>query len=246
MDIVPLSTFPKGPGAGDFFHKVFEDIDFCDPDTIEPSVISNLDRFGFALPKAVPDICDAVKGVLSAPLDTGHGRCFSLDQITPAHRLVEMEFNMTLDRFNLSALGKLFETVEKDEKIAGYGARISSMQVSGFKGFLKGFIDLVVCHEDQWYILDYKSNYLGPCFSDYNSATLTAAMISHDYILQYYLYLAALDRYLRLRLKDYSYADHFGGVFYLFIRGMAGDKNTGIYFHRPGNEVIKQLRTILS
>ena len=246
MDIVPLSTFPKGPGAGDFFHKVFEDIDFCDPAAIEPSVVSNLDRFGFAMPKAVPDICDAVKGVLSASLDTGQGRCFSLDQITPAHRLVEMEFNMTLDRFNLSALGKLFETVEKDEKIAGYGARISSMQVSGFKGFLKGFIDLVVCHENQWYILDYKSNYLGPCFSDYNPAALTAAMISHDYILQYYLYLAALDRYLRLRLKDYSYADHFGGVFYLFIRGMAGDKNTGIYFHRPGNEVIKQLRTILS
>jgi exodeoxyribonuclease V beta subunit len=246
MDIVPLSTFPKGPGAGDFFHKVFEDIDFCDPAAIEPSVVSNLDRFGFALPKAVPDICDAVKGVLSAPLDTGQGRCFSLDQITLAHRLVEMEFNMTLDRFNPSALGKLFETVEKDKKTAGYGARISSMQASGFKGFLKGFIDLVVCHENQWYILDYKSNYLGPCFSDYNPAALTAAMISHDYILQYYLYLAALDRYLRLRLKDYSYADHFGGVFYLFIRGMAGDKNTGIYFHRPGNEVIKQLRTILS
>ena len=246
MDIVPLSTFPKGPGAGDFFHKVFEEIDFCDPAAIEPSVISNLDRFGFAMPKAVPDICDALKGVLSAPLDTGQGHCFSLAQITLAQRLVEMEFNITLDRFNSSALGKLFERVEKDEKIAGYSARISSMQVSGFKGFLKGFIDLVVCHENQWYILDYKSNYLGPCFSDYNPAALTAAMISHDYILQYYLYLAALDRYLRLRLKDYNYADHFGGVFYLFIRGMAGDKNTGIYFHRPGNEVIKQLRTILS
>ncbi|WP_020587463.1 exodeoxyribonuclease V subunit beta [Desulfobacter curvatus] len=249
MDIVPLSTFPKGPGAGDFFHKVFEEIDFCNPATIEPSVAGNLDRFGFAMPKAVPDICDAFKGVLSAPLDTGQGRCFSLDQITLNHRLVEMEFNITLDRFSLPALGKLFEqfeTVEENQKIAGYGARVSSMRVSGFKGFLKGFIDLVVCHEDQWYILDYKSNYLGPCFSDYNPAAVTAAMISHDYILQYTLYLAALDRYLQLRLEDYNYKDHFGGVFYLFIRGMAKDKNTGIYFHRPGNEFMKRLRTLLS
>ena len=106
-----------------------------------------------------------------------------------------MEFNITLDRFNPAALGKLFEAAEeddKDEKIAGYGPRISSMQASGFQGFLKGFVDLVVCHENQWYILDYKSNYLGPCFSDYNPEALTAAMISHDYILQYHLYLAAL------------------------------------------------------
>ena len=245
-DIVPLSTFPKGPGAGDFFHKVFEEIDFCDPATIEPSVVSNLDRFGFAMPKAVPDICDAVKGILSAPLDTGQGRCFSLDQIPLSHRLVEMEFNITMDRFSPTALGKLFEKVDKDEKTAGYGARILSMQLSGFQGFLKGFIDLVVCHENQWYILDYKSNYLGPCFSDYNPAALTSAMISHDYILQYHLYLAALDRYLRLRVKDYNYGEHFGGIFYLFIRGMAGNTNTGIYFHRPGNEFIKQLRTLLS
>jgi exodeoxyribonuclease V beta subunit len=71
-------------------------------------------------------------------------------------------------------------------------------------------------------------------------------MISHDYILQYTLYLAALDRYLQLRMKDYNYADHFGGVFYLFIRGMAKNKETGIYFHRPGNEFMEQLRTILS
>ncbi|WP_035237627.1 exodeoxyribonuclease V subunit beta [Desulfobacter vibrioformis] len=252
MDIVPLSTFPKGPGAGDFFHKVFEEIDFCDPATIEPAVVSNLDRFGFAMPKAVPGICDAVKGILAAPLDTGQGGCFSLDQIALTHRLVEMEFYITLDRFNPAALGKLFEKIEKnekdenDKKTAGYGARISSMQTAGFQGFLKGFIDLVVCHENQWYIMDYKSNYLGPCFSDYHPGAIEAAMISHDYILQYYLYLGALDRYLRLRLKDYNYAEHFGGVFYLFIRGMAGGKNTGIYFHRPGNELMKQLRILLS
>jgi exodeoxyribonuclease V beta subunit len=246
MDMVPLSTFPKGPGAGDFFHKVFEEIDFCDPVTIEPCVVSNLDRFGFTMPKAVPDICDAFQGILAAPLDTGQGRKFCLNQITPTHRLVEMEFNITLDRFNPAALGRLFETIEKEDNIAGYAARISSMRVSGFQGFLKGFIDLVVCHENQWFILDYKSNYLGPCFSDYNQKNITGAMISHDYILQYTLYLAALDRYLQLRMKDYNYADHFGGVFYLFIRGMAKNKETGIYFHRPGNEFMEQLRTILS
>ncbi|WP_321492254.1 exodeoxyribonuclease V subunit beta [uncultured Desulfobacter sp.] len=250
MDIVPLSAFPKGPGAGDFFHKVFEEIDFCDSSGIEPAVVSNLERFGFVMPKAVVGICDAVKGILSAPLytdqDTGQGRCFSLDQISLTQKLVEMEFNITLDQFDPSALGRLFDTAGKNEKTAGYGSRISSMKVSGFKGFLKGFIDLVVCHENQWYILDYKSNYLGPCFSDYSPSAIGEAMVSHDYILQYHLYLVALDRYLQLRLKDYNYADHFGGVFYLFIRGMARNTRTGIYFHRPGNEFVKQLRTLLS
>jgi len=242
MDRVPLSAFPKGPGAGDFFHKVFEEIDFCDSGTVEPAVVRNLDRFGFAMPKMVTDICDAVRGILSAPLDTGQGRCFSLDQIPADHRLVEMAFTITLDRFTPASLGRLFEN---SNETAGYGPRVSSMQAAGFRGLLKGFIDLVVCHENQWYILDYKSNYLGPCFGDYHPGALKAAMISHDYILQYYLYLAALDRYLRLRLENYHYGDHFGGIFYLFIRGMAGNTDTGIYFHRPGNECIRQLRTLL-
>ena len=246
MDMVPLSSFPKGPGAGDFFHKVFEEIDFCDPATIEPCVVNNLDRFGFVMPKAVPDICDAFQGILAAPLDAGQGPAFSLDQITPPQRLVEMEFNITLDRFNPATLGRLFGTIEKQDNMPGYGNRISAMRGAGFQGFLKGFIDLVVCHENQWFILDYKSNYLGPCFSDYNQSAITKAMISHDYILQYTLYLAALDRYLQVRMKDYRYADHFGGVFYLFIRGMAENKETGVYFHRPGNEFMEQLRTILS
>jgi ATP-dependent exoDNAse (exonuclease V) beta subunit len=57
--------------------------------------------------------------------------------------------------------------------------------------------------------------------------------MSPDYILQYPLYLSVLDRYLQLRVKDYNYADHFGGVFYLFIRGMPRIKTPGFIFTGP-------------
>ncbi|HCY83861.1 MAG TPA: hypothetical protein DHV36_01870, partial [Desulfobacteraceae bacterium] len=65
------------------------------------------------------------------------------------------------------------------------------------------------------------------------------------YILQYHLYLVALDRYLKFRLKDYDYETHFGGVFYLFIRGMRQDIDTGIYFHRPQADFITKFQGML-
>jgi len=39
------------------------------------------------------------------------------------------------------------------------------------------------------------------------------AMTENFYFLQYHLYLIALHRYLMLRLPDYRYETHFGGVF---------------------------------
>ena len=235
---VPLSGFPKGAGAGDFFHKVFEEIDFCDAGTIEPAVIRNLERFGFSQALDVPEICNALQGVLSTRLETGLGKGFCLNEIPDASRLVEMEFNLTLSRFEAADLGRVFA---RDPAISDYAPRMLKMNRPRFTGFLKGFIDLVVCHEDQWYILDYKSNYLGPSFDDYRGDALKHAMIGHDYILQYHLYLAALDRYLSLRLKGYKYQTHFGGVFYLFIRGMAKDSDTGVFFHRPDDGVVKSM-----
>ncbi len=242
QDIIPLAGFPKGAGAGDFFHKVFEEIDFCDAATIEPAVTRNLDRFGFSLPGTDADICDAFQSVLSTRLDTGQGNGFSLDQVPVNRRLVEMEFNVSLSRFEPARLSRIFA---EDDTVSDYAPRISNMQVPTFTGFLKGFIDLVVCHESRWYILDYKSNYLGASFQDYHAGALKQAMVSHDYILQYYLYLSALDRYLTHRMKDYDYDTHFGGVFYLFIRGMARKRDTGIFFHRPRAEAVTQLHSLL-
>lgn len=49
---------------------------------------------------------------------------------------------------------------------------------------------------------------------------MAAAMQAHRYDLQYQLYTLALHRYLRHRIADYNYDRHFGGVIYLFLRGV--------------------------
>ena len=78
-------------------------------------------------------------------------------------------------------------------------------------------------------------------------------MKEHHYILQYYIYSVAVHLYLSQRLKDYDYDTHFGGVFYLFTRGVDGvdgvdmeDKiSTGIFRDRLDKKLIEDLTECL-
>ena len=72
--------------------------------------------------------------------------------------------------------------------------------------------------------------------------------MSHHYVLQYHIYTVALHRYLRTRLPNYDYEKHFGGVYYLFIKGMnksLGPGN-GIFRDRPSIELITRLDELFS
>jgi exodeoxyribonuclease V beta subunit len=90
-------------------------------------------------------------------------------------------------------------------------------------GMLKGFIDLAFELDGRYYLLDYKSNKLGPDGAAYTREAMAAAVLEHRYDLQYSLYLLALHRQLRARLGPaYDYARHVGGVAYLFLRGLDG------------------------
>jgi len=78
--------------------------------------------------------------------------------------------------------------------------------------------------------MDYKTNGL----LDYSPDSLTHAMREHNYGLQYWIYTVVLHRYLQTRLPDYDYETHFGGVRYLFVRGMQPDQPmSGVYQDRP-------------
>jgi exodeoxyribonuclease V beta subunit len=113
---------------------------------------------------------------------------------------------------------------------------------SGQAGYMKGFIDLVFRHAGRWYIVDYKSNWLGDCAEDYAQPQLAAAMRQHRYDLQLRIYAAALQRALALREPDLDWAECFGGVFYLFLRGMqtAYPAGAGVYFARPEDSEIAE------
>ena len=105
----------------------------------------------------------------------------------------------------------------------------------------------MVEHEGRWYILDYKSNWLGPAPGDYGPEALAEAIRAGGYPLQYLIYLVALHRYLATRLPGYDYERHVGGAFYLFVRGIdpAAGVRRGVYFDRPTGRVPARTRRML-
>ena len=111
---------------------------------------------------------------------------------------------------------------------------------------MRGFIDLVFVHDGKFFLADYKSNYLGPDFSDYTSKALETAMRQSAYTLQYLIYSIALHRWLRTRLSDYRYEQHFGGVFYFFLRGMhPAHPGSGVFFDRPPYLLVEDLDALM-
>jgi len=47
-------------------------------------------------------------------------------------------------------------------------------------------------------------------------------------------------------LPGYSYEKHFGGVFYVFLRGIDPmDSSRGIFRDRPSEETVKSLRKLI-
>jgi exodeoxyribonuclease V beta subunit len=117
----------------------------------------------------------------------------------------------------------------------------TSLDFKDAKGMLKGFIDLVFEHQGKFYVLDWKSNHLGDAAADYTKANISKAMIEHRYDVQYQLYTLALHRYLKNRIPNYDYDTHFGGVYYLFLRGIQKESNSGIFFTRPDKTFIENL-----
>ena len=122
-------------------------------------------------------------------------------------------------------------------------------------GLMTGLIDLTFRYDGQYFVVDYKSNYLGPDNTDYGQVDLDEAMQAHQYKLQYLIYTVAITRHLRLTLNAFNYEQHFGGVYYLFLRGMDGHRgkngltgdtgSTGIFFDRPPLDHVEALDALL-
>ncbi len=117
------------------------------------------------------------------------------------------------------------------------------LSFSPVNGFMKGFMDMVFQFRDKFYLVDWKSNFLGNSISYYGQEALGSAMKEELYILQYHIYAAALNQYLKVRVPDYSYDKHFGEVYYIFLRGVDPDMGPdfGIYRDRPSGELIQEL-----
>ena len=65
------------------------------------------------------------------------------------------------------------------------------------------------------------------------------------------VYALALHRHLQQRLPDYRHERHFGGVLYLFVRGvrpawtLADGRSAGVHQQRPTLQALQQLSDLL-
>ena len=98
-------------------------------------------------------------------------------------------------------------------------------------GFVMGYMDLVFRRGGKYFLVDFKTNLL----AGYTPEHLARCMDEADYHRQYRLYLQALKRWFaRLHGEGWPFLRHFGGVYYLFVRGLNGrDEASGVFFHRP-------------
>ncbi len=236
-----IFQFPRGAQAGTFMHTLLEHLDFpqAKGEHLSREVEHQLDRHGYDRVWQ-PVVERMVSNVLDTPLGTGGSLC--LRDIAWEKRLIELEFYYPLKKLKAADLEVL---------MARRGDARSDRAPLDFKtvqGMMKGYIDLVFEHEGRFYIVDYKSNHLGDAVIDYDQAQLKAAMLEHRYDLQYLIYAVALHRYLKHRLKEYAYGQHFGGVYYLFLRGMDAQQGSdyGVYYAKPESDLIRELDALFA
>ena len=86
------------------------------------------------------------------------------------------------------------------------------------EGMMKGFIDLCFEYQVKYYLLDWKTNYLGPDENAYSEEALIIEMNRCNYLLQASIYATALKKHIQL-FDSRPFADLFGGAIYYFIRG---------------------------
>ncbi|WP_417222600.1 exodeoxyribonuclease V subunit beta [Amphritea sp.] len=233
-----IFSFPKGAQAGTFLHELFEVIDFTDHEPGLEAMLEQKCQIAGYEPRWIPVLQQLLNDVLFTPLGSSDERLPSprLADISPRQRLVEMEFMLPSAGLNASRLNQIIAEYDPLSQQAGV------LAFDTLKGMLKGFIDLVFEYQGRYYILDYKSNHLGHQPELYAGAALEQAMIEHRYDLQYQLYTLALHRLLKMRLPDYDYERHVGGVFYLFLRGMRPNlPGSGVFHCRPDRQLVEQL-----
>ncbi|MFC0179775.1 exodeoxyribonuclease V subunit beta [Thorsellia kenyensis] len=221
-------SFPRGSRPGIFLHSLLEDLEkyLGDDDSHQIAWQAIFEEFNHYFSKHNPSqlidlnvwqkpLYEWLLSIYNYQLPVAH---VALSAIPKAHQLKELHFHLSIRKsVSSKELNYLLNSYDQ------LSSKSKELNFADVEGMLQGFIDLVFVHNNKYYIVDYKSNYLGDDINDYNQEALEQAMILHRYDLQYQLYTLALHRFLRHRLSAYDYDTHFGGVYYLFIRAL--DKN---------------------
>jgi len=218
--LIPVVGLPAGPNFGNMVHDLLESVPFADLALSK----GNDSLFAAAGRKygvdAEPELLlRLLQNIVTTPLPLSSGSSVTLASLPEPSCLKEMEFYFRMSRLETE---KINQVLSPDPVVCRLSHRI-------MQGYLTGLIDLIYESGGRYYVLDYKTNYLGDGMGDYGQENLSHSMRSHNYGLQYWIYTLVLHRHLTNVVDDYNYMDHFGGVLYLFVRGLHPD--------HPGNGV---------
>lgn len=235
-ETAPMALFPSGTEAGTVLHSIFEEADFSCTDNSEIIRTILKKKMNFSsdeLEKAVSTVNECLNSVCSAPLFEGGGTLRDVQNSKTA----EMEFFLSIkSELHEGKLSKIIEDNYRTIKLEADSVK---------KGFLHGFIDLVAKFDGKYYVIDWKSNNLGDYTCDYDRKNIEAEMKKHNYYLQYMLYLAAFDSYMQKVDANYSYEKNFGGIKYVFLRGVKpGSIETGVFSDRPEESELRKIQKL--
>jgi exodeoxyribonuclease V beta subunit len=238
-DLNGLAGFQRGIRAGLFLHDLLEDLDFQTTDPIEELVRVKLAVHGIPGEGWHEALSNQVRRMLVTPLAPS----LTLNRVPLADRLSEVEFSYPILPLQSRQLRKLFVEHGGNALPAEFPKSLGRLDFRPVEGFIRGFIDLLFRFEGRYYLIDWKSNWLGHLASDYDQIGVRECMVQHSYFLQYYLYTLAADLYLSRRVPGYEYDKQFGGVFYLFFRGVDPEVPGRAIFHdRPQAALVRTLR----
>ena len=261
-------TFTKGNIAGDFLHELMEYLlsrtnfdknddgcllKFVEETTQNKKYGSLLKPYDQDISTFNADFTDWLSSIVHANLgivdSNSHPLSLScltsdkcaceLEYFMPCKQFKMDEFNLICDEFYQSEVEKFGDAIQAD---------LPMLKANDFKGFMKGSIDLVANFEtnigNQYFLIDYKSNFLGGGFKDYSPSQMFKSIFTSRYDVQILIYSVALHRFLKTIVKDYDYEKDFGGVMYLFLRGLqkgTDSISTGIYQIKPKFELVERL-----
>ena len=225
--------FPRGTQIGTLLHRYFEKVLFAQ--LAEKENIEKLCQDLNLAEEQFAAVQQWFEQILSTPILPNND--LTLAQINEKQCLKELAFYLNISsHFDVAGFNRALATL--------HHLPSEPLQFDDIQGMVRGTMDLVFSYQGKYYLLDYKSNFLGETLKDYDQAALKKAMLEHHYDWQYLLYVVALHRYLKTRLPDYDYNRDFGGVVYAFLRGMNSSPQSGIFFDKPDWQLIQQLEEL--
>ncbi|CAL4322850.1 exodeoxyribonuclease V subunit beta [Buchnera aphidicola] len=233
-NIINIHNFPKGKIYGAFLHKILQKINFHKK--INQKFLSDCIKKIQISEKWIPIIKVWVENILSMPLKKNSNM-----------KLMNMNNNNSIKEFQFSLpIKKKITKIKLKEFFKKHDYNYKNINITNIQGMLNGSIDLVVLWEKKYYLIDYKSNWLGENNQCYNKENIQNEIINNQYDLQYQIYSLALHKYLKIKVSNYSFNNHFGGIFYIFIRSIEKNcKNNGIFFILPKKSFINNLYKLI-